>query len=129
MAERLACDLCNQGLSIISGLARGVDTAAHRGVINAKGWTVGVMGTGVDENLSAENKRLAEQILALGGTLISEFAVALRLLLRIFQFGTVSSVECPWACWLWKPLSIVVRESRRAAPSNKVAKSSLCRAT
>jgi len=74
MAERLACDLCNQGLSIISGLARGVDTAAHRGVINAKGWTVGVMGTGVDEIYPRENKRLAEQILA-GGTLISEFAV------------------------------------------------------
>jgi len=75
MAERLACDLSNQGLSIISGLARGVDTAAHRGVINAKGWTVGVMGTGVDEIYPRENKRLAEQILALGGTLISEFAV------------------------------------------------------
>ncbi len=75
MAERLACDLSNQGLSIISGLARGVDTAAHRGVINAKGRTIGVMGTGVDEIYPRENKRLAEQILALGGTLISEFAI------------------------------------------------------
>jgi DNA processing protein len=76
MAERLACDLSNQGLSIVSGLARGVDTAAHRGVINAKGRTVGVLGTGVDEIYPRENKRLAEQILALGGALVSEFAIA-----------------------------------------------------
>jgi DNA processing protein len=76
MAERLACDLSHQGLSILSGLARGVDSAAHRGVVNAKGRTVGVMGTGVDEIYPRENKRLAEQILALGGALISEFAIA-----------------------------------------------------
>src|SRR5450432_687986 len=76
MAERLACDLSNQGLTIISGLARGVDTAAHRGVVNAKGRTIGVMGTGVDEIYPRENKRLSEQILALGGALISEFAIA-----------------------------------------------------
>ncbi len=75
MAERLACDLSNQGLSIISGLARGVDTAAHRGAINARGKTIGVMGTGVDEIYPRENKRLAEQILAMGGALISEFAM------------------------------------------------------
>ncbi len=76
MAERLACDLSNRGLSIISGLARGVDTAAHRGVINAKGRTVAAMGTGVDEIYPRENKRLAEQIVALGGALVSEFAIA-----------------------------------------------------
>jgi len=50
MAERLACDLSNQGVSIISGLARGVGTAAHGGVISAQGRTVGVMGTGVDRH-------------------------------------------------------------------------------
>jgi DNA processing protein len=76
MAERLACDLSNQGLTIISGLARGVDTCAHRGVINARGKTIGVMGTGVDEIYPRENKRLAEQILAMGGALISEFAMS-----------------------------------------------------
>lgn len=76
MAERLACDLCNQGLTILSGLARGVDTAAHRGAVNAKGKTVAMMGTGVDEIYPRENKRLSEQILALGGTIVSEFAMA-----------------------------------------------------
>lgn len=73
MAERLACDLAAQGLVIISGMARGVDTASHRGAISAKGKTVAVFGTGVDVIYPKENSRLSEQILALGGALISEF--------------------------------------------------------
>jgi DNA processing protein len=73
MAERLACDLAAQGLVIISGMARGVDTASHRGAISAKGKTLAVFGTGVDVIYPKENSRLSEQILALGGALISEF--------------------------------------------------------
>jgi len=73
MAERLASDLAVQGLVIISGMARGVDTAGHRGAISAKGKTVAVFGTGVDVIYPKENSRLAEQIVALGGALISEF--------------------------------------------------------
>ena len=75
MAERLATDLAAQGLVIISGMARGVDTASHRGAIAAKGKTVAVFGTGVDVIYPKENSRLSEQILALGGALISEFAL------------------------------------------------------
>ena len=75
MAERLACDLAAQGLVIISGMARGVDTASHRGAITAKGKTVAVFGTGVDVIYPKENSRLSEQILALGGALISEFSL------------------------------------------------------
>jgi DNA processing protein len=73
MAERLACDLASQGLVIISGMARGVDTASHRGAISAKGKTIAVFGTGVDVIYPKENSRLSEQILSLGGALISEF--------------------------------------------------------
>ena len=73
MAERLACDLAMQGLVIISGMARGVDTACHRGAISAKGKTIAVFGTGVDVIYPKENSRLADQILALGGAIISEF--------------------------------------------------------
>ncbi len=73
MAERLACDLVARGLVIFSGLARGVDAAAHRGAINAKGKTAAVFGTGVDIIYPKENTRLTEQILDLGGALISEF--------------------------------------------------------
>jgi len=75
MAERLACDLAAQGLVIISGMARGVDTASHRGAISAKGKTLAVFGTGVDVIYPKENSRLSEQILALGGALVSEFSL------------------------------------------------------
>ena len=73
MAERMACDLAARGLVIFSGLARGVDTFAHRGAVSAKGKTVAVFGTGVDVMYPKENSRLAEQILSFGGALISEF--------------------------------------------------------
>ncbi len=73
MAERLATDLAAQGLIIISGMARGVDTASHRGAIAAEGKTVAVFGTGVDVIYPKENSRLSEQILALGSALLSEF--------------------------------------------------------
>lgn len=73
MAERLASDLGTQGLVIISGMARGVDTASHRGAVSAKSTTVAVFGTGVDVIYPKENTRLSEQILGLGGALISEF--------------------------------------------------------
>jgi DNA processing protein len=75
MAERLGCDLAAQGLVIISGMARGIDTASHRGAISAKGKTIAVFGTGVDVIYPKENSRLSEQIVALGGALISEFAL------------------------------------------------------
>ncbi|MGZ4732145.1 MAG: DNA-processing protein DprA [Terriglobales bacterium] len=75
MAEWLACDLAARGLVIFSGMARGVDAAAHRGAINAKGKTVAVFGTGVDIIYPKENTRITEQMLALRGALISEFAM------------------------------------------------------
>ena len=72
MAERLACDLAAHGLVILSGMARGVDTAAHRGALKA-GKTVAVFGTGVDEIYPKANKKIAAAILESGGTLVSEF--------------------------------------------------------
>jgi DNA processing protein len=75
MAERLACDLAARGLVIFSGMARGIDTAGRRGAIAAKGKTVAVWGTGVDVVYPKENTRLVEQILALGGAVISEFPI------------------------------------------------------
>jgi len=75
MAERLSTDLAARGLVIISGLARGIDTASHRGAVAAKGKTVAVLGTGIDVMYPKENTRLTEQIVVLGGALITEFPV------------------------------------------------------
>jgi DNA processing protein len=76
MAERLTIDLAARGLIILSGMARGIDTAAHRGALAAKGKTVAVFGTGVDVPYPTENTRLSDHIVASGGALISEFPLS-----------------------------------------------------
>ena len=73
MAEMLSRDLAGRGLAILSGMARGVDTAAHKGALDAQGTTVAVWGTGIDVVYPKENKKLAERIVASGGAIISEF--------------------------------------------------------
>ena len=73
MAEILARDLGCRSMVILSGMARGIDTAAHRGVLAAGGSTIAVWGTGIDVIYPKENKSLAENILAAGGTIISEY--------------------------------------------------------
>jgi DNA processing protein len=73
MGEMLARDLALRGLTILSGMARGVDTCAHKGALAAKGRTVAVWGTGIDVIYPKENKKLAEEIVATGGTVLSEF--------------------------------------------------------
>ena len=73
VALMLARDLASRGVTIVSGLARGIDAAAHRGAIEAGGRTVGVLGTGIDEVYPRDHKKLAEDILARGGALVSQF--------------------------------------------------------
>jgi len=72
VAHRLAHDLAQRQLVIASGLARGVDSAAHRGALEAKGKTVAVLGSGLDVIYPRENKKLADEI-AKSGAVISEF--------------------------------------------------------
>lgn len=73
MAEMLSRDLAQRGVVVMSGMARGVDTCAHRGALEAGGATVAVWGTGIDVIYPKENKRLAEEIVAKGGAIVSEF--------------------------------------------------------
>jgi DNA processing protein len=72
VAHRLASDLAQRRITIVSGLARGVDSAAHRGALEANGRTVAVFGCGVDVIYPRDNKRLAERIVE-QGALVSEF--------------------------------------------------------
>jgi DNA processing protein len=73
VAEQLGADLARAGAVVVSGLALGVDAAAHRGALVGGGVTVAVMGTGVDLVYPASHSRLAEEILAAGGALVSQF--------------------------------------------------------
>ena len=75
MAEMLSRDLAVRRLVIFSGMARGVDTAAHKGALEARGKTVAVWGTGIDVIYPKENKRLAEQIVESGGAIVSEYSL------------------------------------------------------
>jgi DNA processing protein len=74
-AARLAKDLCLAGLTIASGMARGIDTAAHKATLETGGDTIAVFGCGVDEVYPAENRKLASEI-AEKGLIISEFPMA-----------------------------------------------------
>ena len=73
VAEQLALDLARAGVVVISGLALGIDAAAHRGALNAGGVTVAVMGTGVDVIYPSAHSVLAEAIVSGGGALVSQF--------------------------------------------------------
>jgi DNA processing protein len=72
MAEMLSRDLAARRLLIVSGMARGIDSCAHKGALLARMPTVAVWGTGVDVVYPKENKKLAEQILETGGAIVSE---------------------------------------------------------
>ncbi len=72
IAEMLARDLAVRRLLIVSGMARGIDTCAHKGALAARMPTVAVWGTGIDVIYPKENKKLAEDILATGGAIVSE---------------------------------------------------------
>jgi DNA processing protein len=70
-AERIAAELAQAGVTVVSGLARGVDAAAHRAALEAGGRTIAVLGSGPDVIYPTEHRRLAEQILE-SGAILSE---------------------------------------------------------
>jgi DNA processing protein len=72
VAEKLAKDLAGVGVAVVSGMAKGIDTAAHKGALTGNGRTLAVLGCGLDIIYPRENKKLMEQI-AETGAVISEF--------------------------------------------------------
>ncbi len=72
-SEMLARDLAEHGVCIVSGFARGIDTAAHRGALRGKGKTIAVLGTGIDNVYPKENAKLVDEILGGGGAIVSQF--------------------------------------------------------
>jgi DNA processing protein len=72
-ALMLSRELAQRGVTIISGMARGIDAAAHRGALEAGGKTVAVMGTGLDQFYPRDHSKLALEILKKGGALVTQF--------------------------------------------------------
>jgi DNA processing protein len=85
VAEKLSRELAERGVTIVSGLARGVDSAAHRGALEGRGLTVAVMGTGLDAVYPKENRKLAAKI-AEHGALVTEFPLATPPVSQNFPF-------------------------------------------
>jgi DNA processing protein len=71
-AERIALGLSQRGITLVSGLARGIDSSAHRGALTAGGRTIGVLGCGIDIIYPPENRKLFDQVAA-QGAILSEF--------------------------------------------------------
>lgn len=74
-AEKFATELAQQGITIVSGMARGIDTCAHRGALNSLGRTIAVIGSGFKYIYPEENKELAQEI-ARNGAVVSEFPIS-----------------------------------------------------
>jgi DNA processing protein len=77
-AKKLAYQLAYAGLTVISGLARGIDTAAHQGALAAKGRTIAVLGSGLSKLYPPENRGLAEKIRDGNGAIVSEFSMEIE---------------------------------------------------
>lgn len=77
VAEKISHDLASSGLSIVSGMAKGIDTASHKGAIKAGGRTIAVLGSGIDMPYPYSNRGLMEAIES-QGTVISEFPFGTR---------------------------------------------------
>jgi DNA processing protein len=77
VADRLSFQLAKQGYTVISGLARGIDAAAHQGAIKGKGRTLAVLGCGIDQVYPAEHAELAEAVRG-SGAVISEFPIGFK---------------------------------------------------
>ena len=74
-AKKLSYQIAYAGLTVISGLARGIDTAAHQGALAAKGRTIAVIGSGLSKLYPPENQALAEKISNGNGAILSEFSM------------------------------------------------------
>jgi DNA processing protein len=77
-AKKLAYQLAYAGLTVISGLARGIDTSAHQGALAAKGRTIAIIGSGLSKLYPPENRALAEKIRDGNGALVSEFSMEIE---------------------------------------------------
>jgi DNA processing protein len=77
-AKKLSYQIAYAGLTVISGLARGIDTAAHQGALAAKGRTIAVIGSGLSRLYPPENQALAEKISNGNGAILSEFSMEIE---------------------------------------------------
>lgn len=124
MAAAIARDAVNEGLAVVSGLALGVDIAAHRAAVEAGGTTVAVLGNGLDVISPRQHLRDADEIVASGGCLVTEQTagtrasahtlVARNRLQTALSLGTVV-VQCGATSGTMKTAEYALRQGRQLA--------------
>ena len=108
-AAAFSRSLASAGFVITSGLALGIDAAAHQAAMDVGGRTVGVLGTGLEKFYPQRNRRLADAMIASGSAVLSEFPLDAGPPPATSLGATASSVVCPWACWWSRPVLPAVR--------------------
>lgn len=129
VAEKLAGDLAACGVTVVSGMADGIDSCANLGALKADGKTVAVLGNGVDRAYPAHNGYLMEQIIESGGLVASEYPPGSAISKGNSRQETALSVACRRALWWWRPPKRAGRSSRRSLPSSRTGTFSRCPAT
>ena len=119
-AEKIAYGLAKQGALVVSGAARGIDSAAHRGALRAGGVTVAVLGNGLDVVYPEENAGLYRDIAATGA-LLSEYPPGTA---GIFPSATASSAACVLRPWWSKRRSSV--RARSSPPIRRSSRDATC---
>lgn len=79
IAKKIAQELVKQKVTVVSGLARGIDGVSQQEVVNNKGKTIAVVGSGLDRIYPEQNKKLAEQIIENKGVIISEYPIGTKI--------------------------------------------------
>lgn len=78
VGSKLSYDIAKKGIVTISGLARGIDSIAHKSTLMAKGKTIAVIGSGIDNIYPPENKKLVDEIVENGGAVVSEYVIGTK---------------------------------------------------
>ena len=126
-AERLAASLARTGFTVVSGLARGIDAAAHRGALAAGGRTIAVLASGLLEIYPPEHVKLADEVAA-SGYLLSEAPPRMVPLSGAFpqRNRIISGLIASARSW-WKRPTVRAHSSRPGTLTNKAAKCLPCR--